>query len=130
MGRLDHSQDLLQGLTDVCRERGFTAGWLHAIGAVQRARVAFYDQQARTYEFREWNEPLEIVSLTGNVSLRDGGPVIHAHVALADRQGRIVGGHLAPGTIVFACEFTIQAFESERFVRGHDAVTGLPLWAP
>ena len=38
------------------------------------------------------------------------------------------GGHLAPGTTVFAAEYVIQAFDGPEFCRGFDEVTGLPLW--
>ena len=38
------------------------------------------------------------------------------------------GGHLAPGTIVFACELIIEAFDGQELNRGMDRETGLPLW--
>jgi predicted DNA-binding protein with PD1-like motif len=128
MGRLAHSEDLLDGLTELCVKEDVRAGRLEAIGAVQRARLAFYDQQAREYQFFELDEPLEITKLSGNVSLKDGKPMVHAHVTLADRAGRAIGGHLAPGTVVFACEFVVEVFEGADFIRGYDQATGLPLW--
>ncbi len=39
----------------------------------------------------------------------------------------VVGGHLAPGTTVFAAEYVIQAFDGPEFCRGFDEMTGLPL---
>lgn len=68
------------------------------------------------------------MNLTGNVSIRDGSPLVHAHVSLADYSGNAFGGHLAPGTTVFACEYIIQAFTGETLVREQDSETGLPLW--
>ena len=62
------------------------------------------------------------------ISLRDGEPVVHAHITLSDQQTRAFGGHLAPGTIVFACEFIIHIFEGAKMERGFDEQTGLPLW--
>jgi len=32
------------------------------------------------------------------------------------------------GTIVFACEFIIEAFDGPPLERGFDETTGLPLW--
>jgi predicted DNA-binding protein with PD1-like motif len=71
---------------------------------------------------------LEITSLTGNVSIKDGKPLVHVHVTLADKKGNAFGGHLAEGTIVFACEVCIQVFQGEPLKRGFDKTTGLPLW--
>lgn len=128
MGKLDHGADLLEALAAFCRDKEIRLGWVSAIGAVQRARISFYDQGTQQYQDVDLHQPMEILNLTGNVSLRDGAPIVHAHVTLGDHLGRATGGHLAKGTVVFACEFTVRAFSSEDLVRGHDAVTGLPLW--
>ena len=128
IGRLGFGCDLLEGLTGICGERNITLGRMAAIGAVSSARVGFYDQQAREYRYHDLDQPMEIASLTGNVSIKDGQPFVHAHVTLTDDQGRAFGGHLAPGTVVFACEFVIEAFDGPAFDRGFDEQTGLPLW--
>jgi predicted DNA-binding protein with PD1-like motif len=128
MGRLAHGDDLLEALTCLCADEGVEAGRLEAIGAVQKARLAYYDQEVREYQFFELDRPLEITKLSGNVSVKDGAPMVHAHVTLADRDGRALGGHLASGTVVFACEFVVEAFDGGGFVRGLDEATGLPLW--
>jgi len=128
MGRLGHDKDLLEELTAVAAGEGVTLGRVEAIGAVKRARLGYYNQEEREYEFHEVDQPMEIISLLGNVSLKDGKPMVHAHVTLADREGRAFGGHLAPGTVVFACEFVMQALEGAELKRAHDDPTGLPLW--
>ena len=128
MGRLEHGADLIEELTSVCVANGVTLGWVQALGALQRARLGYYNQDSREYEFIEMDRHLEITNLVGNVSLRDGEPIIHAHVTLADDEARAFGGHLAPGTIVFACEFCIQMFDGPDLCRGFDDATGLPLW--
>jgi len=128
MGKLTYGADLLEELTEVCRRENVQLGRVEALGAVSRARLGFYNQQTREYQFFELDQPLEITKLVGNVSLKDGKPMVHAHVTLADEAGKAFGGHLAPGTIVFACEFILQAFEGPTFERGFDEQTGLPLW--
>ena len=50
----------------------------------------------------------EITSFTGNVSIRDGKPFLHAHAGFASRDGGSVGGHLLPGCTVFVGEVTIR----------------------
>ena len=108
MGRLAKGDDLLLALEQRCLEAGIKLAEVRAIGAVSQARVGFYDQEKRKYDFLEMKKPLEILALVGNVSLKDGKPMVHAHITLGDAQGRAFGGHLAEGTRVFACEFEIQ----------------------
>jgi uncharacterized protein len=131
MGRLAKGEDLLAALTNCAREHGITLGEVQAIGAVSQARVGFYNQAERKYYFLDLARPLEIAALTGNISLKDGEPMVHAHVTLSDSDGSAFGGHLAEGTLVFACEFTIQEYRSATaLVRQMDDPTGLFLWPP
>ena len=127
MGKLSHGADLLEELTAVCEKESVSLGTVHAIGAVQKACIGYYNQDSRAYQFTELNRHLEIVSLIGNISLRDGKPMVHAHVSLSDDQNVCCGGHLCPGTVVFACEFVITVCRGPDFVRTFDEQTGLPL---
>ncbi len=128
MGKLEYGDDLMQALNDVCAAHKIQTGRIEAIGAVKKAKLGYYNQEAKEYEFFETYQPLEITSLTGNISLRHGKPFVHAHLTLSDKQGKLIGGHMVPGTEVFACEFVIQEFSGPVFKRGFDNTTGLPLW--
>jgi len=129
MGRLAKGDDLLLGLEKCAQDLGITLGEVQAIGAVTQARVGYYDQFARKYMFLTFPEPQEILTLVGNISIKDNQPFVHAHLTLADQEGRAFGGHLAEGTLVFACEFWIQEYSSGKsLVRHHDEETGLFLW--
>lgn len=129
MGRLGHGSDLLEEITGICRKKNIRLGHVEAFGAVQKARLGFYDQCAHEYHFFSIEKPLEITKLVGNISLKDGSPFVHAHITLSDASGNAYGGHLAPGTVVFACEVILEAFEGPPLERGFDQVTGLSLWA-
>jgi predicted DNA-binding protein with PD1-like motif len=129
IGRLAKGEDLLAALENCAWQHGITLGEVQAIGAVSQARVGYYHQAERKYYFLDFAQPLEILSLTGNISLKDGKPMVHAHVTLSDSEGRACGGHLATGTLAFACEFTIQEYQSATpLERQMDDPTGLFLW--
>ncbi|MFA4916904.1 MAG: PPC domain-containing DNA-binding protein [Syntrophales bacterium] len=128
MGRLRHGADLLGELSEICKKEKIQLGRLEAIGAVQKACIGFYNQEKREYQFITIDQPLEITNLTGNISIKDGNPIVHAHLTLSDSSGKAYGGHLAPGTIVFACECMIESFDGSLLERGFDQETGLPLW--
>jgi uncharacterized protein len=129
LGRLKKGDDLVGALTKICQDLGITLGEVKAIGAVSQARVGYYHQDTRQYEWLDLARPLEILALEGNISLKDGKPFVHAHVMLSDGEGRAYGGHLAEGTIVFATEFVIQELKADRSLdRQMDDETGLFLW--
>ena len=129
MGRLRHGEDMLEEITEICKDKDIRLGRIEAIGAVQKARIGYYNQKNRDYEFVTLDQPLEIIDLKGNVSIKDGKPMVHAHITLADSAGRAYGGHLAQGTIIFACECLIESFDGLELERGLDEETGLPLWS-
>jgi predicted DNA-binding protein with PD1-like motif len=126
--RLPHDADLLAWLSGFVREENIRTGTVTVIGAVKAATVAFYDQQAKTYRSISFEENLEILSCIGNISLRDGTPLVHCHAAFSNDRGETVGGHLVEGTKVFAAEAHIQELPGADLIRELDNVTGLTLW--
>jgi len=128
LGRLPHEGDLLKSIEGFCQESNITLGVFTALGAVKSARLAYYDQASREYKGFTVDKPMEMVSCTGNISLRDGKPIVHAHLALSDGEGKTISGHLKPGTPIFACEIFIQELLGEPLVRKEDEETGVPLW--
>ncbi len=129
MGRLAKGDDLLLALEKFCQEHNITLGEVRALGAVTKARVGFYHQEERKYQWLDLPNPREILSLIGNISVKDGKPMVHAHVTLSGDDGRVVGGHLAEGTPVFACEFAIHEYQADQVLaRQNDPETGLMLW--
>ncbi len=128
VGRLPHRGDLLESILEHARREGIHCARVEVIGAVEKAVISFYRQEERKYQDMELDEALEIVSCCGNLSLREGSPVAHLHIALADGKGDMKGGHLQKGTVVFAGEFVIEEISGPELHRGYDADTGLPLW--
>jgi predicted DNA-binding protein with PD1-like motif len=125
--RLDHGEDIISQFTGLAEENGIDAGTLSAIGALSRADLAFYDQSSHEYGKIALNEPMEMASCSGNISLKDGRPFVHAHAVLSDRKGRTWGGHLISGTI-FAAELFLQELSGLPLKRVPDSITGLNLW--
>jgi len=129
IGALQKGDDLLQSLTQICNEKKIQVGTLTAIGAVENAVIGYYDQASQQYNTLTISTPMEIAALSGNISLKAGQPFIHAHIVLAGKDGRCMGGHLLAGTTVFACEFEIQLCSGATLNRLHDDTTGLALWS-
>lgn len=63
----------------------------------------------------------EIVSLVGTLS-RHG---LHLHLAIADNQGQVIGGHVMAGCLIYTtAELVIGVVDGVSFQRKLDAETG------
>lgn len=126
-GRLFKGDEIVTGITKIAKEKGITAGIINGIGAVEGAKIGYYDQKTRKYMSQEFAEPMEILSLKGNISLKDNEAFAHLHVVFSKEDYSCIGGHLFEAT-VFAFEFEIIEFEGTAYERGFDEDTGLFLW--
>jgi len=128
VGRLATGGDLVEEIERFCAEHGILAAQVTVIGAVRRACYAYYEQHDRRYRELQTDTHHEIVGFTGNISLREDRPFLHAHATFADASGATVGGHLLRGCEVFAAEVMIREITGVPLVRVHDDETGLALW--
>ncbi|HSJ00114.1 MAG TPA: PPC domain-containing DNA-binding protein [Patescibacteria group bacterium] len=128
VGRLETGSDLVEEIERYCAEQGILAAQVTVIGAVRRARYAYYEQDDHRYLELETDAHHEIVGFTGNISLKDDRPFLHAHATFADASGACVGGHLLRGIEVFAAEVMIREVGGVSLVRLPDEETGLSLW--
>ncbi|MEO2152751.1 MAG: DUF296 domain-containing protein, partial [Thermococcus sp.] len=68
----------------------------------------------------------ELLTLLGNVSIKDGRPFAHLHVTLGNASGDVFGGHLMRGE-VFVAELYVQELLGEPLVR-KERGNNLSLW--
>jgi predicted DNA-binding protein with PD1-like motif len=127
VANLQRGSDLLESLEKLAVESGVVGGMFTALGAVERAAFAFYDQTNHKYVNVNKDEELEIASCSGNFGVLDGRPRIHCHVVFSDREGRAFGGHLMSGTKVFVGEVHLLEVEGVKLERKVDPVTGIAM---
>ena len=128
VGRLATGTDLVAEIERFCTELGIQTAWVSVIGAVSHAAFGYYEQDEQRYLELSSDSHHEITSFTGNVSMRDGKPFLHAHAGFASRDGDAVGGHVLPGCTVFVGEVTIREMSDVELERVPDEITGLALW--
>lgn len=116
--RLEPGADLRVSLHALVKERGWSAAFVIAgIGSLSVAQLRLADAP----EGSEWPGPWEILSLSGSLSA-DG---VHLHMAIADAQGQVRGGHVMPGCIVrTTAEVLIADLPGWQFRRKDDSRTG------
>ncbi len=128
LGRFKKDEDLRQALIDFLEKNNIRSGIISGIGALQKAVLGYYNQKEFKYQSIEINKPVEVVSLSGNISLKEGHPFPHCHIVVSDENGDVKGGHLLKGCSIFAFEFSIVSLDGAALVRGFDEETKLPLW--
>lgn len=116
--RLHRGDDLLLSLQRLARENEVRAGVvLSGVGCVLRARV----RDAGGVDIRDIDEPCEIVSLTGTVSVER----CHVHIALSREDLITLGGHLVEGCIInTTCELVLLELPDWRYGVEQDDETG------
>ena len=118
--RLQPGDDLRRALDAWMAEQQEQAGCvLSAVGSLSVAQLRF----AGATEATVIRGDLEILNLSGTLS-PDGA---HLHIAVADRQGSVIGGHLGAGSLVrTTAELVIGLLPEWRFSRELDPATGYP----
>jgi predicted DNA-binding protein with PD1-like motif len=124
---LDYGADVVNQISELAGNEGIQTGVFSMIGALTQAEIAFYDQEYHEYNEFLVEENVELVSCTGNISIREGKHFVHAHVVLAGSDGETRGGHLLRGKI-FAAELFLVELLGKPMIREHDSSTGLYLW--
>lgn len=117
--RLTPGSDLRQQLELLASEHTMMAGVVMSlVGSLRQVSLRFADSEEATTLLG----PFEIVSATGTVSTAG----LHVHIAVSDKHGRTIGGHLMPGSIVFTtCEAVMLNLSAEwHFNREVDKTTG------
>lgn len=108
---LDKDQKLLSTLTDIIEKENIKGGHLSAIGAIKNAELGFYHLDQKDYEKKLFDQgDFELVSLNGNVSLKDGQTYVHAHAALGKSDFSLIGGHLFEAEVAVTAEIYLTPF--------------------
>ena len=95
----DAGDEVMNGLSKFADEKRLSAGSFKAIGAFARVTLGFFNLEKEDYDKIEINEQVEVVSLVGDVSLKDDEPKVHAHVVVAKADGTTHGGHLLKAVV-------------------------------
>lgn len=86
--------EIMSGLNEFAAKYHVASAHFTAIGDVENAKVGWYDKQRKMFKVNAIGQPCEVTSLTGDVAIYNGKPVVHAHINLATSDGIVHGGHL------------------------------------
>jgi predicted DNA-binding protein with PD1-like motif len=128
MAKMEKGEDVIKTIEKVAVDHGVKTGQLTLIGAIEGARLGYFNRHSLEYVEFTVDEDLEVVSCMGDIAtMDDGSLVVHAHMIAADDKGNCHGGHLFPGCKV-SVTIELVIFETEDEIkRARDDSTGLNL---
>lgn len=116
--RLTPGDDLRRALEQAVLARGWSAAFVLAgIGSLRPTQLRLAGAPAAL----EIKGDVELLTLSGTIAAEGS----HLHMAVADEQGRVWGGHAAYGCIVrTTAEVLLAPLPDWHFTREPDGVTG------
>lgn len=122
--RLDIGEGIVASISEICEKENILFAEVKGIGAVSSATVGFYNLKRGEYIAQSFDEPMEMVSLLGNVTAKDGEPYLHLHASFSNEECQLVGGHLTEAVIGVTAEIFINVIDCQMNRRA-DKVTGI-----
>ena len=116
--RLSPGDDLKQSLSEYAQTHNIGAlAVVTCVGSLSKAGVRYANVPSGT----SLEGPFEIVSLVGCGGIAGW----HLHIGLSDSDGKMIGGHLMEGSLVFTtAEIVLVELKKTDFQRSHDPQTG------
>jgi predicted DNA-binding protein with PD1-like motif len=97
--------ELADGLKQFATQQTLAAASFTAIGALCSVELGWFDWADKKYHPSvTLSEQLELLSLIGDVALKDGKPAVHAHAVVGRKDGTAHGGHLLKAHVRPTCE--------------------------
>lgn len=126
--RVDRGEEILACIKSVCEKEHITLGSISGIGAVDHAVVGLYRVSEQKYYSNTFDGEMEMTSLLGDVTRKDGEVYLHLHAAFAKQDSQAFGGHLSEAVVSGTGEIFIHTVPAV-IGRKIDAATGLNVFA-
>ncbi len=122
--RLVRGEDVMECLKKFASDHGPMLASVSGIGAVDACRLGIYSLKDKKYIEKSFEDEFEILSITGNISTKEGEPYVHVHMVVGDREMQVKGGHLDYARIAVTGEIFIKVYEG-RLEREQDPEIGI-----
>ena len=78
----------------------------------------------KEYKFETFQDDLEILTISGNISTMNRTPLPHAHITLGRRDFSVIGGHLDEGSAANMVEIALRQLPG-KLLKAKDEKIGL-----
>lgn len=105
---LDTGDEILSTLKQFAKEQKLAGSSFKAIGALSNVKMGWFCWEKKQYQVAaEFHEQVELLSMIGDIALKDGEPQVHAHIVVGRRDGTAHGGHLMEAQVRPTCELVL-----------------------
>lgn len=132
--RLEKGEQLVALLTSLVKKENIKGAWISGLGGALSVELGFYNLDKQEYEFKKFDQLLEITSLQGNVSWIDPSgagqvpePKLHIHGSFSDENMQAFGGHVKELVVGGTCEVFLHRWFKDELTRSQNEEVGLPL---
>jgi predicted DNA-binding protein with PD1-like motif len=91
---IDKGEDVISTITEVAKDNNIQNAFLSGLGAVEKISCGYYNLEEKKYYFINYEGLFEVVSMTGNIMLKEGQPFVHLHAVFTDENNQAFGGHV------------------------------------
>jgi predicted DNA-binding protein with PD1-like motif len=108
-------EDVIAAINAFAAQYNIASGRLQAVGSVQSATLAWWNNETNQVEKYPADGQFEVVSFLGNLATpaADNCQRVHAHAVLAGQGGTLIGGHVVTMTVRAAFDVPVtRAFNS------------------
>jgi predicted DNA-binding protein with PD1-like motif len=104
----DTGDEIASLLRQFAAGQGLAGSSFKAIGALSYTQLGWFNWKTKKYDPAcVLAEQVELLSLIGDIALKDGEPQVHAHVVMGRATGTAHGGHLLEARVRPTCELIL-----------------------
>jgi len=117
---LEKGEEAKASLLKLAKEEGVENASFVALGAFEKATIAYFNWPEKKYENIPVDEQVEVITLVGDIVPDEKGkPSLHAHTVLGRSDGSTRGGHLIEGRVRPTLEITVTETPAHLTRRKH-----------
>lgn len=122
--RIEPSEELFGSLLNFAQKHKIKSGFFYGIGACKTCIIGRYNEKKKDYDWKKIKQQMEIGSLIGNLTYKEGHYYLHIHTVFGDKNLKTLSGHLKELIVFPTCEIMFFAFD-KKIERKYDKLTNL-----
>lgn len=111
--RFDKGESVFSELSAFAKDNQIQAASFEGVGSASEIKLGYYNSFLKEYRAKPFVENLEIISLSGNLSLNGNDIAIHAHGSFGRTDFTMIGGHVFGITVLATCEIFLIKLEGK-----------------
>lgn len=105
---LEKGEKIMASLVEHAKMNGIDGAEVTGIGAINQVEIGVYHLENKQYEKKHFGaEVFELISMDGNISLKENTPFPHIHASLGRENFSVLGGHMFEAEVFVTCEICV-----------------------